>query len=108
MVREGGFEPPSPCGRQVLSLVRLPIPPLPRTYLGRRTLQAYLMVFCPFPAEAAIRAVSDPLTLRASAVHGTPFLTTTCRAVEVGVEDVELLLYLGTKIPIRDIPKGFM
>ena len=27
MVREGGIEPPRPCGHQILSLARLPIPP---------------------------------------------------------------------------------
>ena len=30
MVRKRGLEPPRPCGRQPLKLVRLPIPPLPR------------------------------------------------------------------------------
>jgi hypothetical protein len=30
MVREKGFEPLWPCGRQLLRLVRLPVPPLPR------------------------------------------------------------------------------
>src|SRR5687768_5571851 len=30
MVRKGGLEPPRPCGRQPLKLVRLPIPPLPQ------------------------------------------------------------------------------
>ena len=29
LVRKGGFEPPRPCGRQPLKLVRLPVPPLP-------------------------------------------------------------------------------
>ena len=29
MVREKGFEPLWPCGRQLLRLVRLPVPPLP-------------------------------------------------------------------------------
>ena len=29
MVRKGGLEPPRPCDRQPLKLVRLPIPPLP-------------------------------------------------------------------------------
>jgi hypothetical protein len=28
VVRKGGLEPPFPCGSQILSLVRLPIPPL--------------------------------------------------------------------------------
>jgi hypothetical protein len=31
MVRKGGFEPPRPCGRQPLKLVRLPVSPLPRS-----------------------------------------------------------------------------
>jgi hypothetical protein len=30
MVREKGFEPLWPCGRQLLRLVRLPVPPLPQ------------------------------------------------------------------------------
>jgi hypothetical protein len=30
MVREEGFEPPRACARQVLSLLRLPVPPFPR------------------------------------------------------------------------------
>jgi hypothetical protein len=30
VVREKGFEPLWPCGRQLLRLVRLPVPPLPR------------------------------------------------------------------------------
>ena len=29
MVREGGLEPPGPYGHKVLSLARLPVPPLP-------------------------------------------------------------------------------
>ena len=31
LVRKGGFEPPRYCYRQPLKLVRLPVPPLPRT-----------------------------------------------------------------------------
>jgi hypothetical protein len=30
MVREEGFEPPRACARQVLSLLRLPVPPFPQ------------------------------------------------------------------------------
>ena len=33
MVRKGGLEPPRPLGHQILSLARLPIPPLSRTAL---------------------------------------------------------------------------
>ena len=31
LVRKGGFEPPRSCDRQPLKLVRLPVPPLPRS-----------------------------------------------------------------------------
>jgi hypothetical protein len=30
VVREEGFEPPRACARQVLSLLRLPVPPFPQ------------------------------------------------------------------------------
>jgi hypothetical protein len=32
LVREEGFEPPRACARQVLSLLRLPVPPFPRRH----------------------------------------------------------------------------
>ena len=35
LVRKRGLEPPRPCGRQPLKLVRLPIPPLPQVGLLR-------------------------------------------------------------------------
>jgi hypothetical protein len=31
VVREEGFEPPRACARQVLSLLRLPVPPFPQS-----------------------------------------------------------------------------
>jgi hypothetical protein len=34
MVREEGFEPPRACARQVLSLLRLPVPPFPQAVSG--------------------------------------------------------------------------
>jgi hypothetical protein len=35
MVREEGFEPPRACARQVLSLLRLPVPPFPQSLAGK-------------------------------------------------------------------------
>ena len=37
MVREGGLEPPHPCGHRNLNPARLPIPPLPRSERQDRT-----------------------------------------------------------------------
>src|ERR1700720_2232788 len=39
MVREEGFEPPRACARQVLSLLRLPVPPFPQS-LARKVYHA--------------------------------------------------------------------
>jgi hypothetical protein len=32
LVRKGGLEPPRPCGHEILSLARLPVPPLSHAF----------------------------------------------------------------------------
>ena len=44
MVRERGLEPPRFLGHKILSLARLPVPPLPHAYLEIYTIFAFFTV----------------------------------------------------------------
>ena len=75
-MRKGGLEPPRPCGRQPLKLVRLPIPPLPREEPETRNSErSAFEVTCRTATAASVLAPgpeSEPVPVPAAPVPAAP------------------------------------
>ena len=63
MVRVEGLEPPRPCGHQILSLARLPIPPHP-----------HFAVYSPNLSAIQIIAVGNRIEVLAKKLNGAGIL----------------------------------
>ena len=60
VVREEGFEPPRACARQVLSLLRLPVPPFPRQVAEGKFTTRIFSLLC-FSVSRYEEGVRDPV-----------------------------------------------